>query len=621
MALLLLIAAVLPAMASATPTSSCVTQRAFYQAPVTAQSVGDVLDAGFTEFDGVLSRGYRPDLLWLRVRIGAHCGDAADDLVLRVRPSYLDDIHVFDSVVDEMAFAVMGDRHPVDTDAYPSLYFNAVLPDGDTPRDIWVRVNTTSTQLIDIDVLRMDDALTRDRQHELFSMLYIAALVVFLGWGLVTWFESRERLLLVFVTKQFVGLVYSLAYLGYFRLVWPDAAWAWLSPDRLTSTTVIIMVAAAYLFDYAFLKEFHARRGFLLCMKLCIAASPVLLVLLAMGEVVMALKWNNALVVISPLLSLATALLLPSQTTMADIDKPLLPRRYAIILYSLVLASVSLSSLPAAGIAAGAEWSFSGYLMYSLWTGAAVLVMLQIRATKLRRQRLMLATALGVAERRAEAEKAARVEQSRFLAMLTHELKTPLSVLQMVAGAKEQTAQMKASSEQAIKDMGAVIERCLQADRYESGQIVPQPAMCRMDEELGELVASSQHAARLQLDAPRLPGLSTDRTLLRVAVTNLMDNALKYGDPQASVRVRAYLCEREGVAGVAVEVANPPGKAGWPDPEQVFRKYYRHPLAHKATGSGLGLFLVDGLSRLLGGSIDYVPTDTEVVFRLWLPLH
>lgn len=601
--------------------NSCVTERAFYQAPTDVPQVEDLRAVEFTPFSGVLSRGYRHAPLWLRLSIDPRCIDRHPDLVVRVRPAYLDDIRVFGSVAADIPIAVTGDRHPVGQDAYPSLYFNVALPAGERLDYVWLRVTTTSTTLIDVDVLALQEAVARDRAHELFAMLNIGALVVFLGWGLATWIESRERLLAVFVLKQLLGVLYTLAYLGYFRLVWPDAAWEWLSPDRFTSILIIFMVAAAYLFDYTFLKEFGARRGLLACMKVCMAMSPLLLLLLIAIDPLVALKWNNLLVVISPFLSFTTALLLPARTASPHGLQAPLPRRYAIVLYSLVLVSVSVSSLPATGLVRGAEWSFSGYLMYSLWTGAAVLVMLQIRATRIRRQRVELAAALDAAERRAEAEHEMRVEQSRFLAMLTHELKAPLAVLQMATGAKEQTGLMQASADQAIRDMSAVIDRCLQADRYESGQIVPQLSSCHIEGELRELVSNCRQPGRVQSDIAQMPVLTTDLALLRMAVTNLIDNALKYGDEQAPVHVRARSLDYDGVPGVAIDVANLPGRAGWPDPEQVFRKYYRHPHAHKATGSGLGLFLVEGLARLLQGRVAYLPTEKEIVFRLWLPLH
>lgn len=76
---------------------------------------------------------------------------------------------------------------------------------------------------------------------------------------------------------------------------------------------------------------------------------------------------------------------------------------------------------------------------------------------------------------------------------------------------------------------------------------------------------------------------------------------------------------RDGRSGVEIRVTNEPGEAGWPDPDRVFRKYYRSPGARRGSGSGLGLYLVAGLARMLGGAAEYRPTSAQVQFVVWLP--
>jgi len=77
---------------------------------------------------------------------------------------------------------------------------------------------------------------------------------------------------------------------------------------------------------------------------------------------------------------------------------------------------------------------------------------------------------------------------------------------------------------------------------------------------------------------------------------------------------------RAGV-GVSVTVTNSPGSAGEPDAGQVFRKFYRSPGARRRTGSGLGLYIAQGLSRLLGGSLRYERDAHGLHFIVWLPQH
>ena len=121
------------------------------------------------------------------------------------------------------------------------------------------------------------------------------------------------------------------------------------------------------------------------------------------------------------------------------------------------------------------------------------------------------------------------------------------------------------------------------------------------------------------LEVVALPECSTDEQLLRTLLANLIDNALKYSRRDASITLRARPETRKGRNGILFVVSNPPGAAGFPDPAQVFRKYYRAPAAHGKTGSGLGLYICEGFARMLGGELRYCPTDDTVAFSLWLP--
>jgi len=109
--------------------------------------------------------------------------------------------------------------------------------------------------------------------------------------------------------------------------------------------------------------------------------------------------------------------------------------------------------------------------------------------------------------------------------------------------------------------------------------------------------------------------LQTDPTILRMILTNLIDNAVKYRAPESQVSVEVA----GNPQGVSIAVINAPGVAGWPDASKVFEKYYRSPGAHRETGSGLGLYLVSMLARLAGGTIRYAPTDSLVKFEIWIP--
>ena len=101
---------------------------------------------------------------------------------------------------------------------------------------------------------------------------------------------------------------------------------------------------------------------------------------------------------------------------------------------------------------------------------------------------------------------------------------------------------------------------------------------------------------------------------------NLLDNALKYSPAQAFINLSASPHEKDGRDGVRICVENPVSSPAMrPDPTRVFTKYYRAPEAKRSTGSGLGLYIVRGLSTMLGGETRYVPDQPNVVFEIWIP--
>jgi signal transduction histidine kinase len=108
--------------------------------------------------------------------------------------------------------------------------------------------------------------------------------------------------------------------------------------------------------------------------------------------------------------------------------------------------------------------------------------------------------------------------------------------------------------------------------------------------------------------------IQTDGRLLRIVMSNLVDNALKYGKEGEQVDVE-LLADGEHLCMV---VSNAIGIAGLPDSQRIFEKYYRAPRAHAFTGSGLGLHIAAALAQLLGGELRYQPTDERVVFELRL---
>jgi signal transduction histidine kinase len=213
-----------------------------------------------------------------------------------------------------------------------------------------------------------------------------------------------------------------------------------------------------------------------------------------------------------------------------------------------------------------------------------------------------------------------RSEQDRFLSMLSHELKTPLSVIQMTLSSLAAPAESKSRLLRAIADVVAIVDRSLQADRLQRRRVQVVAAPCQVASVVADVVAGCPAPERITVTAPALPTCTTDTQLLRVVLSNLIDNALKYAAPGSQIDLTAGTDTHLGQAGFRVDVSNIPGPAGLPDAKQVFKKYYRSAGAQGKSGSGLGLYIASGMARVLRGHLRYQNSVGMVRFSLWIPL-
>ncbi len=615
--------------AAARAQQDLVMARAYWEEPACARvELAQVPSpSSFVPFSGVLALGYKPCAVWLRLRVEAPLSD--EPLVLRMLPAYLDQIEVFEPAVSPARLGVVGDRVASNRGAYRALTPHLLLPDAaagsEGPRELLLRLETSSTRLIDVQVLPLSQALDRDRLQELFYSVYLALLVLSLLTAGIHWLRSRERVIGVFVLKQTLAVAYSLLLLGYGGLL-PQG---WLAPAQLdgaTSVLLLVFTAASIWFDRQLLHEYRPPRAGVRMLLALMALLPLELALVAFGQAWLALAINAAAVVVAAVT--VSAMLLRTRPR-PGAPQPPLPHGLLVGFYAMIIVPLLISTLTVLGLLPGQRLSLFAQLLHGLLTGVVLLALLALRAHRLGLRQAEVVAELALARQLAQRERVHREDREQLLSMLTHELKTPLSVVRMLLGTGQPDTQQVAHIQRALSDMNDVVERCAQADLLAGNrlQAMNQPFDLRAELEAVAAHWQGPQPLTLEVDGSARPLgqgaallLQTDPQLLRIVLSNLLDNARKYSPPGSAITLRLSRCAEQGRDGLAVEVANLPGPAGWPEPRHLFQKYYRSPSAHRQTGSGLGLFLTAGLAQLLRGHVAYQPTATHVRFRLWLPL-
>ena len=226
-------------------------------------------------------------------------------------------------------------------------------------------------------------------------------------------------------------------------------------------------------------------------------------------------------------------------------------------------------------------------------------------------------------------ETALRQNQQRFLSMLMHEIRTPLSVIKIGADAitkanhpQDQKNIWTQRIDTAIDNIAQVIDNCVQAEKQESGLIQPSIQKYVMKNEIESLYkqylsANSELETRIkfELDVNDSTAVTTDINYVRSILLNLISNAYKYSPPFSTIFVRLRTLQGSNKNSIVFEVENSLGKVEPPDPDQIFQRYYRSESAKKFAGTGLGLWLSQTLAQQIDSCIGMKITEQKnIVF-------
>jgi PAS domain S-box-containing protein len=228
------------------------------------------------------------------------------------------------------------------------------------------------------------------------------------------------------------------------------------------------------------------------------------------------------------------------------------------------------------------------------------------------------------------------VEQmkSDFVATVSHELRTPLTSIygfaetllrrDVMFGEEERRTFMSYIASES-KRLTAIVDALLNAARLDAGDlqvnIAPTDVRDVVDQVLEGMEEGGTNGHNFVVELPEEPlAANVDREKLRQVFSILLDNALKYSPPGATVTVGA---ERKRDT-VEVSVADEGVGIPQADHEQIFRKFYRGTGADErvgASGTGLGLFIARGLVTAMGGRIWVTSREGEgSTFAFELPL-
>src|SRR3990167_3133622 len=601
------------------------------------EAVSALPPTAFEPVPPVVALGYSGAARWFQVQASAATpGNAA---VVVVQPSYLDDVRIY--VPDPGAASgwqvhQQGDRFAFDQRVRKDLAFTAEMR-LDQGQRAFVRVATRNAHNIRVRLLS-PQAADRENAFTLAGVgLYCGTVLILALASALSSVLYRDRFWAANALFQLATLATLFFYFGmgnqFLFSGHPQVA------DQASVLSGFLHFFCGALLYRLLYRQYGAPDWLVRLWSPMLLVFPVQLVLIVLGRVDLALQLSNVILPVAIVLGVSMVLALKYH------DVFLLN----LLRVNMVITLVFLGLLYATHLG----WLSSGFMQLypgvfiNLLTAVILHLVLLRRNLLMRRQQQLDQRELALTQQQMRLEREQREEDGRFLSMLLHEIRSPLSVVALARAALERKLPQVGNAtrgaalrdlqriEASVQQMREVLQQVQATSELEHRLKVEEGlsakvalGTCEMSALLDLLV--TEHVRHVRVDTLRLSSLGQgDRWLVAgglervlMMVRNLVNNAIKYSASGSvvvlDVAVRPMVAA--GRSQCALSVINQVGMVGAPDPQRLFEKYYRAPDAHQYSGSGLGLYWVRGIAQMLGGDVNCSVQGKEVTFTLVLPI-
>ena len=198
-----------------------------------------------------------------------------------------------------------------------------------------------------------------------------------------------------------------------------------------------------------------------------------------------------------------------------------------------------------------------------------------------------------------------------FIANVSHEMKTPLSVMQNYGTllqapnlSDEQRVEYAKGITDASRRLSDMMTNILKLNRLENQQIFPQTTEFDLGEQICECLLQFENIwenKNIEIETDIAEGIKVeaDAELLSLVWNNLFSNAFKFTDDGGSVSVSLAVTEHHAIVKVNDTGCGMTAEVG----AHIFEKFYQGDTSHSVQGNGLGLALVKRVIDIMQGEI------------------
>ena len=204
----------------------------------------------------------------------------------------------------------------------------------------------------------------------------------------------------------------------------------------------------------------------------------------------------------------------------------------------------------------------------------------------------------------------AEILRNDFISNVSHELKTPLAIIQNYSMAMRGDSLDENTRDRYARvlcdtsnRLSSLITNILKLNKLENQEIKTERTRIRLDEMLAQAVLQQEdriEAKQLEVDCDfDETAVVSDPNYLEIVWNNLISNAVKFTEPGGKIRISLKRENGEAVVRVSDTGCGIPKEIG----ERIFDKFYQGDTSHKQEGNGLGLALVKKVIDVLGGEL------------------
>lgn len=260
-----------------------------------------------------------------------------------------------------------------------------------------------------------------------------------------------------------------------------------------------------------------------------------------------------------------------------------------------------------------------------------LLPMLLVRTESVKTELQIAKNSASLAMERLELQQSAREEQLKWVQMITHELKTPITIIDAARQMLAKTVTDEPSTERlekmsrAVQRLTGLIDSFVLEDEISGGHRPMRKTKVGVQALLAtlETLLTEETLSRLDIrSSPSTPAIEADQDLLIIALSNLVTNAARHSPANSEIILEIRPALIAGQQAVEFVVSNLGQPILVSDQQRLFQRFSR--LGHTA-GSGMGLWAVREIATAHGGYCDYQEEpfgETGLVrhiFRLTLP--